>query len=210
MREQKIIKIDPANLNRVEAHALLVGAIEPRPIAFVSTVGEKGINNVAPFSFFTPLSVKPAIVGFAVACKKGGQKKDTLVNIEETKEFVINIVTEELAQAMNLTSGEYAYEVDEFKVANLTPAKSDLIRPPLVAESPINLECKLLQILEFGQFPNLTNFIIGEVLRVHIQEAVCEAGIIKALKLKAIGRLGEDFYCRTRDIFEMKRPTGPF
>ncbi len=210
MKEQKIIKIDPENLSRVEAHALLVGAIEPRPIAFVSTVGQQGINNVAPFSFFTALSVKPAVVGFAVARKRDGQKKDTLVNIEDTKEFVINIVTEELAQAMNLTSGEYAYEVDEFKVAALTPAPSDLIKPPRVAESPINLECKLLQILEFGQFPALTSFIIGEVLRVHIQEDVCEGGVIKALKLKAIGRLGEDFYCKTRDIFEMKRPTGPF
>jgi len=210
MKEQKVIKIDPANLNRVEAHALLVGAIGPRPIAFVSTVGQQGINNLAPFSFFTALSVKPAIVGFAVARKRAGQKKDTLINIEETKEFVINVVTEELAQAMNLTSGEYAYEVDEFKVANLTPAPSDLIKAPRVAESPLNLECKLLQILEFGQFPTLTSFIIGEVLRVHIQEEVCVDGVIKALKLKAIGRLGEDFYCKTRDIFEMKRPTGPF
>lgn len=210
MKEQKIIKIDPANLQRAEAHALLVGAIGPRPIAFVSTVGEQGIPNVAPFSFFTALAVKPAVVGFAVARQRDGQKKDTLINIEETKEFVINVVTEELAQAMNLTSGEYAYEVDEFKVAHLTPASSDLIKPPRVAESPINLECKLLQILEFGQSPALTSFIIGEVLRVHIQENVCEGGVIKALKLKAIGRLGEDFYCKTRDIFEMKRPTGPF
>jgi flavin reductase (DIM6/NTAB) family NADH-FMN oxidoreductase RutF len=145
-----------------------------------------------------------------VARKRAGQKKDTLINIEETKEFVINVVTEELAQAMNLTSGEYAYEVDEFKVANLTPAPSDLIKAPRVAESPLNLECKLLQILEFGQFPTLTSFIIGEVLRVHIQEEVCADGVIKALKLKAIGRLGEDFYCKTRDIFEMKRPPGPF
>lgn len=210
MKEQKTIKIDPKNLNRMEAHALLVGAIVPRPIALVSTVNEKGIYNIAPFSFFSALSVKPALVGFGVARKRDGQKKDTLINIEETKDFVINVVNEDLAQAMNLTSGEYAPQVDEFKVANLTPALSDLIKSPRVAESPVNLECQLWQILEFGQLPAQTSFIIGEVLRVHINEDVWEDGVIKALKLKAIGRLGEDYYCRIREIFEMKRPSGPF
>lgn len=210
MNEQKFIKIDPKNLNRLEAHALLVGAIIPRPIALVSTVGQRGIYNIAPFSFFTALSVKPAVVGFGIARKRDGQKKDTLINIEETKEFVINVVTEQLAQAMNLTSGEYTYEVDEFQVAQLTPAKSDLIKSPRVAESPVNLECQLLQIVEFGQLPTLTSFIMGEVLRVHIKEEVWEEGVIKALKLQAVGRLGEDFYCKIKEIFEMKRPSGPF
>lgn len=124
------MKIDPANLNRQDAHALLVGAILPRPIAFVSTVGKDGIHNIAPFSFFTGMSTKPAVVGFAVGCRRDGTKKDTLVNIEYTKDYVINLVNEELAEAMNQAAGEYPSHVDEFKVAGLTPVKSDLVKSP--------------------------------------------------------------------------------
>lgn len=200
------MKIDPANLNRQDAHALLVGAILPRPIAFVSTVGKDGIHNIAPFSFFTGMSTKPAVVGFAVGCRRDGTKKDTLVNIEYTKDYVINLVNEELAEAMNQAAGEYPSHVDEFKVAGLTPVKSDLVKSPRVAESPVNLECRLMQILEFGQSPNVNSFIIGEVIGVHVQEETWIDGVIKASKVKAIGRLGEDLYCRTKDIFEMKRP----
>jgi len=200
------MKIDPADLNRQEAHALLVGAILPRPIAFVSTVGKDGIHNIAPFSFFTGMSTKPAVVGFAVGCRRDGTKKDTLVNIEYTKDYVINLVNEELAEAMNQAAGEYPSHVDEFKVAGLTPVKSDLVKSPRVAESPVNLECRLMQILEFGQSPNVNSFIIGEVVGVHVQEETWVDGVIKASKVQAIGRLGEDLYCRTKDIFEMKRP----
>ncbi len=200
------MKIDPANLNRQDAHALLVGAILPRPIAFVSTVGKDGIHNIAPFSFFTGMSTKPAVVGFAVGCRRDGTKKDTLVNIEYTKDYVINLVNEELAEAMNQAAGEYPSHVDEFKVAGLTPVKSDLVKSPRVAESPVNLECRLMQILEFGQSPNVNSFIIGEVICVHVQEETWIDGVIKASKVQAIGRLGEDLYCRTNDIFEMKRP----
>ena len=200
------MKIDPADLNRQEAHALLVGAILPRPIAFVSTVGKDGIHNIAPFSFFTGMSTKPAVVGFAVGCRRDGTKKDTLVNIEYTKDYVINLVNEELAEAMNQAAGEYPSHVDEFKVAGLTPVKSDLVKSPRVAESPVNMECRLMQILEFGQSPNVNSFIIGEVVGVHVQEETWVDGVIKASKVQAIGRLGEDLYCRTKDIFEMKRP----
>lgn len=200
------MKIDPANLNRQDAHALLVGAILPRPIAFVSTVGKDGIHNIAPFSFFTGMSTKPAVVGFAVGCRRDGTKKDTLVNIEYTKDYVINLVNEELAEAMNQAAGEYPSHVDEFKVAGLTPVKSDLVKSPRVAESPVNMECRLMQILEFGQSPNVNSFIIGEAICVHVQEETWVDGVIKASKVQAIGRLGEDLYCRTKDIFEMKRP----
>jgi flavin reductase (DIM6/NTAB) family NADH-FMN oxidoreductase RutF len=200
------MKIDPADLNRQDAHALLVGAILPRPIAFVSTIDEDGVYNIAPFSFFTAMSSKPAIVGFGVARRRDGAKKDTLVNIEYTKDYVINLVNEELAEAMNQAAGEYPSHVDEFQVAGLTPVKSDLVKSPRVAESPVNMECRLMQILEFGQSPNVNSFIIGEVVGVHVQEETWVDGVIKASKVKAIGRLGEDLYCRTKDIFEMKRP----
>ena len=204
------MKIDPPNLNRKEAHELLVAAILPRPIAFVSTVGPDGIFNVAPFSYFTAMSVIPAVIGFGVGPKTGGGKKDTLVNVVHTKDFVINVVSEALARAMNQASGEYPSNVDEFKVTGLTPFQSDLVKSPRVAESPVNMECRLMQILEFGEASRVSSFIIGEVLRVHVQDEVWVDGVIKAPKLKAIGRLGEDFYCRTMDIFEMKRPQGPF
>jgi flavin reductase (DIM6/NTAB) family NADH-FMN oxidoreductase RutF len=203
------MKIDPARLDRKAAHELLVATALPRPIAFVSTIGENGIYNLAPYSFFIPMSIKPAVVGIGIGRKADGSKKDTLVNIEFAGDFVINVVTEELAGAMNLTAGEYPGEVDEFQVARLTSAKGDLVKSPMVAESPINMECRLMQVLEFGQFPRLNNFVIGEVVRVHVKDEFLIHGEIQSNKLKAIGRMGGDLYCRTRDVFEMKRPVVP-
>jgi len=200
------MKIDPANLDHVESHHLLADAIVPRPIAWVSTVGEDGIFNLAPFSAYAWVSSKPAVVGFGVDWRRDGQKKDTLRNIESTKEFVINVVDETLAEPMNVTAGPYPSGVDEFKEAGLTPVKADLIKAPMVAESPVNLECRLTQILEFGEASRKARFIIGEVLRVHVRDELYVEGEIQMAKLKAIARLGGELYCRTRDIFEMKRP----
>jgi flavin reductase (DIM6/NTAB) family NADH-FMN oxidoreductase RutF len=200
------VKIDPASLGRKEAHDLMVGAALPRPIAFVSTVGAGGICNLAPFSFFIPMSVNPSIVGLGIGRKRDGSKKDTLVNIELTKDFVINLVTEGLAEAMNQTAGEYPIEVDEFKVAGLTPIRGDFVKSPMVGESPINMECRLLQILEYGEFPRINNFVIGEVIQVQVKDEFWADGEIQSSRLKAIGRMGGDLYCRTTDLFEMKRP----
>jgi flavin reductase (DIM6/NTAB) family NADH-FMN oxidoreductase RutF len=200
------MKIDPTGLDARGIHELMVGCVTPRPIAFVSTVGEDGVYNVAPFSFFTLLSMHPTVVGFAIGRKRGGHKKDTLVNIEFSKDYVINIVSEAIAPAMNQASGDYPSHVDEFSEAGLTPVASDLVSPPRVADSPIQLECRLMQIMEFGASPRIHNFVIGEVLMVHVQDDLIVDGVIKADRLKAVGRLGEDFYCRTRDLFEMKRP----
>jgi flavin reductase (DIM6/NTAB) family NADH-FMN oxidoreductase RutF len=200
------MKIDPANLDLKSAHDLLVSAVLPRPIAFVSTIGRDGVYNLAPFSYFTVLSSKPAVVGVGIGRKRDGQKKDTLVNVEFARDFVINMVTESLAKAMNQASGEYPSQVDEFREVGLTPARSDLVRSPRVVESPVNMECRLMQILEFGEAPRTSSFVIGEIVRIHIQDEIWIQRVIKAHKLAAIGRLGEDFYCRTMDIFEMKRP----
>jgi len=200
------MKIDPASLDAKEVHDLLMGCVTPRPIAFVSTIGENGVYNVAPFTCFTLMSMHPAIVGFAIGRRRGGFKKDTLVNIEYSGDFVVNVVSEPIAQAMNQSAGDYPIDVDEFKEAGLTPVASDQIRPPRVAESPIQLECRLMQIMEFGTPPRIHNFIVGEILIVHVQDDLLADGVIKADRVKAIGRLGEDFYCRTLDVFEMKRP----
>ncbi len=198
------MKIDPVNLDHGDSHELLASAIVPRPIAFVSTVGEDGVFNLAPFSFFAPVCVKPALVSFCVGWKRDGQKKDTLKNIEFAKEFVINMVDETLAEAMSEASYSYPSNVDEFKEVGLTPVTADLVKAPMVGESAVNMECRLVQILEFGKAPRKASFIIGEVLRVHAKDELCVNGEIQSSKLRAIGRLGADLYCRTTDIFEMK------
>jgi flavin reductase (DIM6/NTAB) family NADH-FMN oxidoreductase RutF len=200
------MKIDPVGLDARGIHELMVGCIVPRPIAFVSTIGEDGVYNAAPFSFFTLMSMHPTVVGFAIGRRRGGSKKDTLVNIEYSKDYVINVVSEAIAPPMNQASGDYPSDVDEFRETGLTPVASDLVKPPRVAESPIQLECRLMQIMEFGASPRLHNFVVGEVLVVHVQDDLIVDGVIKSDRLKAVGRLGEDFYCRTGDLFEMKRP----
>jgi flavin reductase (DIM6/NTAB) family NADH-FMN oxidoreductase RutF len=200
------MKIDPKGLEWKEAHELLASVVVPRPIAFVSTVGDDGIYNVAPYSFFAPIAVKPMLVGFNVGWKANGQKKDTLINIESCREFVINVVNENLAEAMNKASKEYPTSVDEFKAVGLTPVRAELVKPPMVGESPVNMECRLLQILEFGISPRRTSFIIGQVVRVYIKDELYTNDMVKMSALKAIARMGQDCYCRTTDIFEMRRP----
>ena len=194
------MKIDP-NMAWLQAHEVMVGAIAPRPIAFVSTVGEDGIFNVAP------ISMSPIIIGFSIG-RRDGQKKDTLVNIEFSGDFVVNVVTEDIADVMNKASANYPSHVDEFREVGLTPVKADLVKPPMVGESPINMECRLKQILEFGTPPRCNSFVIGEVVLVHIKDEIYVNDEIQADKLKLVGRLGGELYCRTTDVFEMKRPDG--
>ena len=201
-----MMEINPMDLNRKDAHELFMSAILPRPIAFVSTVGEDGVFNLAAFSCFAVIGLKPALVCFYAGLKRDGGKKDTLINIEFSRDFVINIVDEPLAKAMNQASAEYPSDVDEFKEVGLTPVKSDLIRAPRVAESPINMECTLKEILESGEAAAGGHIIIGEVVRVHIKDDLWAGDQIDVSKLKPIGRLGGDLYCRITDIFEMERP----
>lgn len=202
------MKIFPERLDKRDSHELLMSAVLPRPIAFVSTVGEDGVLNVAPFSCFAPISMKPALVCVQISRKRDGQKKDTLRNIEFTKDFVINAVDASMAEAMNQASADYPSNVDEFKEARLTPVTSDLVRAPRVAESPIHMECKLVQILEFGERMTASNVVIGEVVLVHVRDELWAGDQIDISKWKPIGRLGGQLYCRMTDRFEMKRPDG--
>src|ERR1700676_4614581 len=143
----------PSELEHKDLYGLLLNSVAPRPIAWVSTVSASGELNLAPFSFFNVVSVDPPLLGFSPGLRQSrqdkshGKAKDTLRNIRETKEFVVNIVTYELAEAMNLTSGEYDASVNEFEVAKLTPEVSAVVRPPRGAEPPVSFECKLYQIL---------------------------------------------------------------
>jgi len=200
------MQITPGDLNNKALHELFMSAFLPRPIAFVSTIGADGVLNAAPFSSVAPIGLKPALVCFNIGRKGNGQKKDTLKNIESCGEFVVNVVDEALAEQMNQAAADYPPEVDEFKKTGLTPVKSLLVKPPVIGESPVNMECKLKQILEFGEASTGSHVIIGEILLVHVREELWTGIDIDVSKLKPIGRLGAQFYCRTTDVFEMKRP----
>ena len=201
------MKFDIADLDWKECHELMAGAVVPRPIALISTVGENGVFNVAPYSFFGVASVKPAIVFFGVGMKvRARQKKDTIKNIEFSKDFVINAVDEALAEPMNQSSADYPSDVSEFDEVGLTAVKSDLVKSPRVMKSPVSLECRMKQIQTYGEFPHSTDVVIGEVLRVHVRDDLWVNGAIQMSGLKTIARLGGELFCRTTDMFEMKRP----
>lgn len=196
--------IDPATAAPLNIYKLLVGAVVPRPIAFVSTISPEGVTNLAPFSFFTVASANPPVLCFTASFRE--PRKDTLVNIRATREFVVNIVSEEFAPKMNVTSGEYPYGVDEFAMSGLTPAPSDLVRPPRVKESHVNMECRLLQTIEVSNQPMGGTLILGQVVRFHVDGAMVEEFRIDPEKLGAVGRMAGNTYCRTSDRFEMIRP----
>ena len=200
------MKISPASLTKGDLHELLMSAVLPRPIAFVSTTDEAGIFNLAPFSCFAPVGLKPALVCLQIGWKRDGEKKDTLRNIESTKEFVVNVVDESFAEAMNQASAEYPREVDEFKQVGLTPIHSDIVQAPRIEESPINMECKLVTILEFGEVPTGSHIVIGEIVLFHVKGKLLNQNQIDISQWNPIGRLGGDLYCRIKDVFEMTRP----
>ncbi len=208
MRTASIEKlvIDPAVTPAAGTYKLLISSVVPRPIAFVSTVSPEGVFNLAPFSFFNVICAEPPTIGFTTSNRT--PPKDTLLNVKASGEFVVNIVTEDIAEQMNLCSGEYSAEVDEFRVSGLTPVASDLVKPPRVAESHINMECKLSQIVEVSTRPMGATLIIGEVVRFHIDREMIDLANfhIDAEKLRAIGRMGGPGYTRTRDRFSMARP----
>jgi flavin reductase (DIM6/NTAB) family NADH-FMN oxidoreductase RutF len=203
MLETKLA-IDPAAHSPSDTYKLMIGAIVPRPIGFISTISADGTHNLAPFSFFTAVCSDPPVVCFASGARN--PPKDTLSNARSTGEFVVNIVTEEIAEQMNLCAGDYPGAIDEFAVSRLTPAASDLVRPPCVVESPINMECKVLQIVDVSKRPTGGSLVIGEVLRFHVDSSIVTNFRIDPEKLRAIGRMGGSAYARTRDRFEMARP----
>ena len=200
--------IDPAALDPFDVYRLLVGSIVPRPIAFVSTVSPEGVLNLAPFSFFTCASANPPVVCFCPMIRGGERsKKDTLVNIEASREFVVNIVSEDFAEKMNLCAGEYPPDVDEFKLSGLTPVPSDLVKPPRVKESRVNMECKVVEIVHVSRKFLGGSMVMGEVLRFHVHDPMVNSlHEIDPDQLRAIGRMGGPVYSRTRDRFEMQRP----
>ena len=198
------MRIDPLNFegfNRV-----LTGVVVPRPIAFVSTVSLDGVVNLAPYSFFNAVSYDPPTIVFSSSRNAGYKSKDTLRNIEETGEFVVNIVVDAIAEAMNKTSAEFPEDVDEFEIAGLTPAPSETVKAPRVAESPVNMECKLEQVVPIGTGAGAHGLVIGTILLMHVRDDIIDGHRINQEKLMATGRMAGNMYCHTGDRFEMVRP----
>jgi flavin reductase (DIM6/NTAB) family NADH-FMN oxidoreductase RutF len=199
--------IDPAQHQAADMYKLMIGLIVPRPIAFVSSLDADGVRNLAPFSYFTGCSTNPLVVCFCSAVRSGPRPhKDTYENIKATGEFVVNIVSEEIAEQMNKTSAEVPPDVDEFVLSGLTPVASDLIKPPRVAESKVQMECRLRQFVAVSEKPGGGILVLGDVLRIHILDSLMDGYKIDPDKLNAIGRMGGPAYVRTHDRFEMQRP----
>lgn len=196
------MQIEMANLEREEIHELLGSIIVPLPVALISTIGEDGIYNAAPFSLVIPVCWKPPIVCASFGLRKG-QKKDTLRNIEFSQDFVVNIVDETFIKPTIQASTDYPSSVDEIKEVGFTAISADKVKSPRIAEAQISLECRLVKRLELGEGQNLRGIVFGEVVLAHIKDELWAAGKIQPSGLRAVGRLGSGVYCRTSDIFEM-------
>jgi flavin reductase (DIM6/NTAB) family NADH-FMN oxidoreductase RutF len=205
--------IRPSDIPHSELYGILLNSVAPRPIAWVSTVSATGQPNLAPFSFFNAVCVGPPLLAFAPGLRPSrqgnvgeGEAKDTLRNIRNTKEFVVNIVTYELLEAMNVTSGEYDPSVNEFELAKVTPMPSKVVKPPRVGESPVSFECQLHQILDFSPAPTSSSLVIGEVVFIHMDDAHIKNGKLDRNSLDLIGRMGGIQYTRTTERVELARP----
>lgn len=203
------LKLNPKHIQTSQLHGIMLGAVQPRPIAFASTVDDEGNVNLSPYSFFNIFSANPPIMIFSPARRvRNNTVKHTLLNAQKTKEVVINIVNYDIVQQMSLSSTEYAEGVDEFVKAGLTAIPSDIVKPPRVAESPVQFECKVKEIVELGQEGGAGNLIICEVVMVHVADHVLdEDQKIDPFKIDTVARMGGNWYCRSKDaMFEVPKP----
>ncbi len=199
------MQFDLAVTSANEVYSLMIRAITPRPIAWVATCSPSGTNNLAPFSYFNGVCSSPAALSISPVNKPDGSKKDTVVNIEATGQFTVNVVPFSLAQQMHQTSAEYAADVSEFEAVGVTPIPSLLIKPPRVQESPVHFECELMQIVPIGEGPLAANLIVGKILMMHVDDRVLnEQNKIDPSKLDCIGRMGGLEYSRTSDRFSLQ------
>lgn len=199
--------IDVATTPVVDVYHTLVSVVTPRPIAWVTTIDRDGRVNLAPFSFFNAFGANPPVVVFSPTLRRNGTKKDTLLNIEATGEFVVNAAVASLASQVNASSVEIPPGESEIDVVGLSTIPSLKVKPPRLAASPVHLECKLIQIIPLGTGPIAGNLVIGEILTMHIDDAVLDGGgKVDPHRLQTIARMGGDYWCRTTDLFEQKRP----
>ena len=205
-----IKSIDFSKVEVSEAYGYLSGAVVPRPIAFASTIDEKGHVNLSPFSFFNCFSANPPVIVFApVRRVRNNTSKDTLDNILQVPETVVSIVSYAMVEQMSLASTEYAPEVDEFVKSGFTAVPAHKVRPPRVGESPAAFECVVKDVIHLGQAGGAGSLVVCEVVMAHIQESILgEGGAIDPFKLDAVARLGGNWYCRASGdaLFEIPKP----
>ena len=201
-------QLDPQALGQRETYKLLIGCVVPRPIAWVSTVDLAGARNLAPFSFFNAIGSNPPAISISVSYVDGiDQRKDTLRNISDTGEFVVNIVDEDLAQAMNATSADYPPGVDEFAIAGVAAVPCVTVRPARVAGAPVSLECKLFTLVPVGAGPGSATLAIGVIQMIHVRADIINAHrYIDITKLRPIARLAGASYAYVHETFDMVRP----
>lgn len=199
----------PKEISVPEVQRLLQGGIGPRPIALVSTISKAGINNLSPFSFFNVFGANPPVIAFSPSRRgRDGSLKDTYLNLMEINECVVQAVTFDMVEQVSLASTEYERGIDEFIKSGLTPIDSDLVKPKRVKESPFQMECKLLDMMSYGDGGASANIAICEVLKFHIAEDIFENGLIHPNKIDLVARMSGDFYCRAfgENIFEVEKP----
>lgn len=204
-----MISIEPNELSTAKLHGYLLGAVSPRPICFASTVDAEGKVNLSPFSFFNVFSAKPPILVFSPARRgRDNTTKHTYENVLEVPEVVINIVNYSMVQQVSLSSTEYAKDVNEFTKAGFTEMPSELIKPPRVAEAPVQLECKVNEVISLGKEGGAGNLVICEVVKLHIKEEILgEDGNIDPFKIDTVSRLGGSWYSRAKSgLFEVPKP----
>jgi flavin reductase (DIM6/NTAB) family NADH-FMN oxidoreductase RutF len=201
--------IVPKDVPVREVFAYLLGGVAPRPIALVSTLSADGIPNLSPFSFFNAFGSNPPMITFAPSRRgRDASLKDTYHNLIATKECVVQCVTYDMVQQVNLASTEYPADVNEFVKSGLTPIPSDIVKPARVAESPFQMECKMVEMKSYGDGPSSGNLAICEVLKFHISENIFDNGTISPNKIDLVARMGADFYCRASGnaVFIVQKP----
>jgi flavin reductase (DIM6/NTAB) family NADH-FMN oxidoreductase RutF len=199
--------IDFTALSPRDAYNWMADAITPRPIAWVSTISAEGKHNLAPFSFFNGITGHPPTLMFSAVNNRSGGKKDTVRNIEETEEFVVNLVPHALTEKMNACAALLPHGESEFEAFAIAPAASTRVRPPRVADTPVAFECTLHSIVPIGEGAGAASVVFGRIVTAHVNDAVLGAdGKIDPALLDTVGRLGGENYVTTRDRFALKRP----
>ncbi|MEZ0538378.1 flavin reductase family protein [Fibrella arboris] len=197
------------SLPQLEFYRYMIGAVGPRPIAFASTISQEGHVNLSPFSFFNVVGSNPPMLMLSPNLNRNGQKKHTLLNLEETGDVVINIVSYDMVEQMSLSSADYDRHVNEFQKAGFTEAPSSQVRPPRVAEAPVAFECIVRQLIPTGTDPGAGTLVLAEVVVGHFRDDLFnEQGLIDPRKIDLVGRMGGDWYVRANGdaLFEVARP----
>jgi flavin reductase (DIM6/NTAB) family NADH-FMN oxidoreductase RutF len=202
--------LDFTALSPRDAYNWMANAITPRPIAWVSTISPDGKTNLAPFSFFNGITGNPPTLMFSAVNNRDGVKKHTVLNIEATGEFVVNLVPYVLTEKMNACAALLPYGESEFDAFDIAATASTRVKPPRVAEAPVSFECTLHTILPVGEGAGAASVVFGRIVSAHVSDAILGAdGVIDPALLDTVGRLGGENYVTTREVFTLKRPDRP-